>query len=50
MLYNALVALAARDFKKDPLRYREFIVYHGDQIYPEYLVAFRRGLAPVGLS
>jgi len=50
MLYNALVALAARDLKKDPLRYREFIVYHGDQIYPEYLVAFRRGLAPVGLS
>jgi len=24
------------------LRFREFIVFHGEQIYPEYLVAYRR--------
>jgi ketosteroid isomerase-like protein len=24
-------------------RYREFVIYHGDQIYPEYLVAYKRG-------
>jgi len=24
------------------LRFREFIVYHGDRIYPEYLVAYQR--------
>lgn len=23
-------------------RYREFMVYHGDQVYPEYLVAYKR--------
>jgi hypothetical protein len=24
-------------------RYREFVIFHGDQIYPEYLVAYKRG-------
>lgn len=24
------------------MRYREFIIYHGDQVYPEYLVAYQR--------
>ena len=50
VLHHAMVATAARDLGLHPLRYREFIVYHSDQIYPEYLIAFRRELAPVGLS
>jgi hypothetical protein len=28
------------------LRYREFVVFHGEYIYPEYLVAYRRGRRP----
>ena len=24
-------------------RYREFVVFHGEQLYPEYIVAYRRG-------
>ena len=24
-------------------RYREFVVFHGEQVYPEYIVAYKRG-------
>jgi hypothetical protein len=26
-------------------RYREFVVFHGDHVYPEYVVAYRRAKA-----
>ena len=32
-------------------RYREFIVFHGEYIYPEYVIAYQRfnnGHGPVG--
>ena len=25
-----------------PIRFREFIVFHGEYVYPEYLLAYRR--------
>jgi hypothetical protein len=27
-------------------RYREFVIFHGEQIYPEYVVAYKRGRRP----
>jgi hypothetical protein len=26
-------------------RYREFVIFHGDHVYPEYVVAYRRAKA-----
>jgi len=38
LLHHSLIA----ETGKMLMRFREFIVYHGDRIYPEYLVAYER--------
>ena len=30
------------------MRFREFVVMHGDYVYPEYIVAYRRVIVPPG--
>ena len=36
--YHSLVA----ELGKDIVRYREFVLFHGDYVCPEYLIAYHR--------